>query len=185
MVFVQLSSANQLLVVRPGLGLYRLGVTRSDTSRRYGVTRAMFPVKQLRDYLGYTWRLQRRITHHQTYQVVTIEGIVTWEVVGGAAEPHTDLYHENCVMHLEQYTAKASQTYRYQFPSDSIAEVSFSDGRLFYVLDLTTSHCDIHHLCGEDTYTGVIDVMAEREYRQIWQVRGPRKDYTSHTVFSR
>lgn len=145
----------------------------------------MLPVKQLRDYLRHTWRLQRRITHHQTQQVVTIEGLVTWQSVCSAAGQYTDLYHENCVMQLEQYTAKAHQTYGYEFPSDAIAEVSFSDGRLFYTLDLTTGHCDIQHLCGEDTYEGVVDAISETEYRQTWQVSGPRKHYTSDTIFSR
>lgn len=166
---------------------YYLGVERSATWRGYGVglKRVMFTVTQLRDYLSYTWHLQRRITDHLTHQVVMIEGVVTWEEARGGAAPYTNLYHENCVMQLPQYTATASQTYGYQFPSDSIAEVSFIDGRLFYTLDLATSHCDIHHLCGEDTYIGGVDAIAEREYLQTWRVRGPRKDYTSHTIFSR
>ena len=145
----------------------------------------MLQVKQLRDYLSDTWRLQRRITHHQTNQVVIIEGIATWQMLSGVGKIYTHLYHEDCVMQLETYTAKATQTYGYHFPNDSMADVYFSDGRFFYTLDLTTSHCDIQHLCGDVTYNGVVDVISEREYRQIWQVRGPRKHYTSHTIFSR
>lgn len=145
----------------------------------------MLQVKQLRDYLCDTWRLQRRITHHQTNQVVTIEGIATWQAAPGAEEKYTYLYGEKCVMQLENYTAKATQTYGYHFPSESIAAVYFSDGRFFYTLDLATSHCDIQHLCGEDIYDGMVDAISKREYRQIWRVSGPRKHYTSHTIFSR
>ena len=145
----------------------------------------MLQIQQLRHYLSDTWHLQRRITHHWTNQVVTIEGVVTWQTAPRTEENYTDLYREHCVMRLENYTAKATQTYGYHFPSDSIAAVYFSDGRFFYTLDLTTSHCDIQHLCGDDTYDGIVDAISENQYQQIWQVRGPRKHYTSHTIFSR
>ncbi len=89
------------------------------------------------------------------------------------------------MIQLASYIGKAAQTYCYKFPRNTDAEIYFNDGRFFYTLDLTTGHCEIRHLCGEDTYDGVFDAISERTYQQIWRVSGPRKNYTSHTTFSR
>ncbi len=88
------------------------------------------------------------------------------------------LYRENGILQLANYTGKATQTYRYDFPSDMIAEVYFNDGRFFFTLDLTSSHCDIRHLCGSDTYDGKFDAISENEHHQEWRVIGPRKETT-------
>ncbi len=143
------------------------------------------PVNPLRHYLEHPWRFQRQIVHHDTGQVASINGTVSWQDV---SKPHAVpmlLYSETGVIQLASYTGNATQTYRYAFPSDAIAGVYFSDRRFFYTLDLTTSHCEIQHLCGEDTYNGVFDAISETTYQQIWHVTGPRKNYTSHTTFSR
>lgn len=145
----------------------------------------MLPVTHLRCYLNHRWHFKRRIIHHHSNQVANIEGTAAWQAMPGADAERTLLYHEAGVIQLANYTGKASQTYRFDFPCDAIAEVYFNDGRFFYTLDLTSSHCDIHHLCGADTYDGRVDAISETEHHQIWRVTGPRKDYTSHTTFSR
>jgi hypothetical protein len=129
--------------------------------------------------------LQRRIVHHQTGQVASITGTVSWQHVSEPDAVPMLLYRETGVMQLATYTGNATQTYYYEFPHDAVAEVSFSDRRFFYTLDLTTSHCDIRHVCGEDIYSGVFEAISETTYQQSWRVIGPRKDYTSETTFSR
>ncbi len=145
----------------------------------------MLSVTRLRCYLNHDWHFKRRIIHHSSNQIATIDGVVSWEKVSGVDAEQTLLYREHGVIQLASYKGKATQTYRYEFPSDAIAEVYFSDGRFFYTLNLTSTHCDIHHLCGADTYEGQFDVISKTEHHQRWRVTGPRKDYTSHTIFSR
>jgi len=142
-------------------------------------------VNQLRHYLAHPWRFQRRIVHHDTGQVASIIGTVSWQNVSEPDAVPMLLYRECGVMQLANYMGNATQTYYYKFPHDTVAEVSFSDGRFFFTLDLTTSYCDIRHVCGEDTYNGVYDAISATTYQQIWRVIGPRKDYTSHTTCSR
>lgn len=143
------------------------------------------PIHPLRHYLEHPWRFQRQIVHHHTGQVANINGTVSWQDVSKPDAVPMLLYREMGVIQLATYTGKATQTYRYTFPSQTVAEVYFRDGRFFYTLDLTTSYCDIRYLCGEDTYHGVFDAVSETIYHQIWRVIGPRKAYTSHTTFSR
>src|SRR5688572_26825156 len=143
------------------------------------------PIHPLRYYLEHPWRFQRQIVHHHTGQVANINGTVSWQNVSKPDAVPTLLYREMGVIQLATYTGKATQTYGYTFPSHTVAKVYFRDGRFFYTLDLTTSYCDIHYLCGEDTYHGVFDAVSETIYHQTWHVTGPRKDYTSHTTFFR
>lgn len=143
------------------------------------------PINQLRHYLEHPWRFQRQIVHHHTGQVANINGTVSWHDVSTSDTVPTLLYREIGIIQLATYTGKATQTYRYEFPSDRAAKICFDDGRLFYMLDLSTNHCEIRHLCGEDTYDGVFDAISETTYQQIWRVIGPYKAYTSYTTFFR
>ncbi len=144
-----------------------------------------YPVNDLRRYLVQPWCFQRQIVHRDTGQVANMHGTVSWQAPAQPDALTTLRYCEMGVIQMAHYTGKASQTYRYAFASDSISEVYFSDGRFFYTLDLTTGHCEIRHVCGEDIYDGVFEAVSETTYQQTWRVMGPRKDYTSHTVFSR
>jgi hypothetical protein len=143
------------------------------------------PVHHLRHYLAHHWRFQRQIVHHHTGQVAYIHGTASWQEISESDAVPALLYREAGVIQLANYTGNATQTYSYVFPNDAVAEVYFSDGHFFYTLDLTTSHCEIQHPCGEDMYHGVFDAISETTYRQIWRVTGPCKDYTSDTTFSR
>jgi hypothetical protein len=143
------------------------------------------PVHHLHDYLKHHWHFKRQIVHHHTGQIATIDGTASWRDVSKADAVPTILYRECGVIQLATYTGKATQTYRYTFPSDAVAEVYFRDGHFFYTLDLTTGHCEVRHLCREDIYDGVFDAIADTTYQQLWRVTGPCKHYTSHTTYSR
>jgi len=145
----------------------------------------MLPIYNLYHYLAHYWYFQRRVIHQYTSQVAYIDGTASWQNTDESDTVQSLLYHETGVIRLENYTGTATQTYRYAFPSHTVAEVYFNDGHFFYTLDLTTSHCKIQHLCREDVYHGVFDAISETTYQQIWRVTGPRKDYTSRTTFSR
>ncbi len=144
----------------------------------------MVRVTHLRHYLDHPWHFKRHIVHHHSNQVADIDGTVSWREASGRHANHTRLYCESGVIRLANYTGKATQTYRYDFLCNEVAEVYFSDGRFFYTLDLTSSCCDIQHPCGEDIYEGRFEAISETEYQQTWRVTGPHKDYTSRTIFS-
>jgi hypothetical protein len=145
----------------------------------------MLPINDLRQYLTHHWHLQRHVIHHDTHQIAYISGAASWQATDEEDAICSLLYRETGIIQLSNYTGTATQTYCYMFPSSTVAEVYFSDGRFFYTLDLTTSHCEIQHPCGEDMYHGVFDAVSDTTYQQIWRVAGPCKDYTSYTTLTR
>jgi hypothetical protein len=145
----------------------------------------MLYVNHLRHYLEHSWSFHRHIIHHHTGQVANVNGTVLWNLASNLNPVSTLQYCETGLIHIGTYTGYAKQTYYYTFISDRLAEVYFSDNRFFYTLDLTTSHCDIQHPCGQDTYNGTVEAISQSRYRQIWRVTGPYKDYTSDTIFFR
>jgi hypothetical protein len=145
----------------------------------------MLPIYHLQHYLEHRWRFHRQVVHHHDNQVAYINGTASWQDMNKSDAVPALLYREIGTIQLAAYTGTATQKYCYTFPSHKVAEVYFSDGHFFYTLDLTTSHCEIQHPCGEDMYHGVFDAISETTYQQIWRVTGPHKDYTSHTIFTR
>jgi hypothetical protein len=67
--------------------------------------------------------------------------------------------------------------------------VTFEDGRDFHPWTAGA----VEHLCGRDLYRGGVEVPHElsrspeqdRSWELTWRVRGPEKDYTMRTVYSR
>ena len=144
----------------------------------------MVPINDLSHYLEHQWYFNRRVIHHKTDQLVCIEGAAGWrELEAGVGR--SLLYEELGVVKMASYTGNATQRYSYDLRCAGVADVHFRDGRFFYRLDLTTGCCDIEHLCRDDTYRGVFDVVSETLFRQSWQVSGPRKNFSSHTDFFR
>ena len=131
------------------------------------------------------WDFHRQVYHHDTGQVADIHGHVTWQDISTPGAVPTLRYCETGVLQLDAYTCRATQTHIYTFPSQTVAEIYFRDGRFFYTLDLTTGHCTTHHPCGDDLYEGAFEAVSETLYQHIWRVTGPDKNYTSHTTFSR
>ena len=145
----------------------------------------MLPINHLQHYLDDSWKFRRQITHHQTQQLAHVEGTTSWQLLPAPPAQPRHLYLERGVLQIGDYTGAMTQTYQYVFRTLTSADIYFKDGRFFYTLDLTTGQCEFHHLCGEDTYQGQVEVMSKTEYRQTWHVSGPRKDYTSQTIFFR
>lgn len=61
-------------------------------------------------------------------------------------------------------------------------EVLFEDGRPFHVFDPGRTSSEVRHDCGADLYRGRYDFAGWPEWRLIWRVTGPRKDWISETL---
>lgn len=61
--------------------------------------------------------------------------------------------------------------------------VTFEDGHDFH----PWTGGAVEHLCGRDRYEGGVDAPSgpSRSWELTWRVRGPEKDYTMHTAYSR
>lgn len=68
--------------------------------------------------------------------------------------------------------------------SDETVSVSFEDGRPFVRIDGSPRQV-LTHLCGEDSYRGLL-LFADRErWLELWRVAGPRKRYISLGRYTR
>lgn len=142
-------------------------------------------MRNLATYLAGTWDLRRRIVHHATGQIVTVEGEVGWTPIGGSSSDDSLQYEERGVMRVGGYEGPATRRYRYDFVSPTAADVLFDDGRFFHHLDIRVIPSEVVHQCGDDAYRGTTTRCSEDVLQQRWSVSGPEKSYTSDTVFRR
>lgn len=145
----------------------------------------MLSIPQLKSYLLHPWQFKRTITHHADPQIAQIEGTLTFFLITKSDDQCRYLYCEKGVISQGAYAGPIEQTYEFLFKPDGLAQVYFKNGGFFYCLDLTLGQASITHQCGDDTYLGQVEVHSQTQHQYIWHVKGPRKNYTSHTIFSR
>lgn len=63
--------------------------------------------------------------------------------------------------------------------------VYFSDGRPFYDFDLSHKPATRTHVCGDDEYEIMMQVITSDVVEERWRVRGPAKNYDALTVMRR
>ncbi len=127
----------------------------------------------LSDFEG-SWRLHRNITP-VTGPTARFEGTAVWSVVQGGCD-----YVEKGVMTLgNQPPLHAERRY---FWSDGLS-VYFEDGRFFHQVPALGGVA--HHWCDPDTYDVTYDFKQWPQFRVLWRVKGPRKDYTATTQYVR
>ena len=80
---------------------------------------------------------------------------------------------------------KFTQNYGLVFNDKGGITVNFPDGRLFYTLKNLEENQTIDHLCGNDHYQGAYTYQTQTQFTLIWHVKGPKKDYTMTTEYSR
>ena len=64
-------------------------------------------------------------------------------------------------------------------------EVAFHDGRPFHRFAAGESGAGTDHLCGADLYRVAYDWSAWPDWRAVWEVTGPRKDYRMESRYRR
>jgi hypothetical protein len=130
-------------------------------------------VRQLADFLG-IWRLGRSITHADGTQG-QFHGQAQWILEGEAAR-----YHEAGTLQIAGQGAFQAER-RYLWDAD--LNVYFDDGRFFHQVPQTGG--EAAHWCDPDHYKVRYAFENWPEWQARWQVRGPRKDYTMTTRYSR
>lgn len=132
---------------------------------------------ELADFTG-GWRLSR--------QIVPATGAPARFIGTAEFTPRPDgrlAYRETGQLMLPDAPAmQAERGYLWAAEGGGIA-VFFADGRPFH--RFTPARPEARHWCAPDDYSVRYDFSAWPEWHSHWQVRGPRKDYTMFSQYSR
>ena len=77
----------------------------------------------------------------------------------------------------------ATRRYLWREGPDGTIGVFFDDGRPFHSFR-PDGRPEAAHWCDPDSYDARYDFTRWPDWEAVWTVRGPRKDYTSHTRYS-
>ena len=130
-----------------------------------------YPVADLRRYLTGRWMLSRTIEDRRSGVSGSFVGWASFQACDEALD-----YSEKGEMLFGDYRGMSFRSYRYSFPEAGRAEVHFTDGRPFHVLDLTAGTTRALHHCGDDLYNGCFDVRDDGTWDSEWRITGPCKD---------
>ncbi len=127
---------------------------------------------RMADFIG-CWCIDRTIDHADgTHARFSGQAILRPNGAGGLD------YDEDGALTLpDGGTMRATRAYRW----DADLSVFFDDGRPFHQIPAGGGYAV--HLCPPDTYHVTYDFQRWPEWRAIWQVAGPRKDYCITTIY--
>lgn len=94
-------------------------------------------------------------------------------------------YLETGELRFGTHSGPATRTLCYQGRPDGTVDVRFTDGHLFYRLDLRSGRCVAVHQCRADRYEITYLVLSENAMEERWQVQGPGKDYQATATLIR
>lgn len=126
------------------------------------------------------WALQRTIRDHLHGQHGTLQGQAIFTATGSM---HLS-YEEIGTLTLESGAQlEAKRRYFWAFTPD-IVIVTFEDGRPFHQFTPVGHAVGTDHPCGDDFYTVRYDFTAWPQWRAVWTVKGPRKNYVSTSLYT-
>lgn len=145
---------------------------------------APFHVEDLLGYMRGAWLFERKVFDGLRGDEATCTGrsVFTPHRHNGVEALN---YAEQGELNLGDLTITTEREYIYAFPAPSQAEVRFTDGRFFHLLDLTKGMVRVEHVCGEDTYQGLFRILSEKAWLSVWRVTGPRKSQVITTHYLR
>lgn len=126
------------------------------------------------------WSLHRRIEDRIGMDAV-FTGTADFRITGAAKLSYT----ETGELTLGSAVMTAERRYDWLFGPAGEITVNFDDGRLFHQFDPGRQQLFARHYCGDDIYDVRYEFGAKHQWRSVWRVSGPRKDYVSHTEFAR
>ena len=131
----------------------------------------------LGDFLG-RWRLTRTITG--TPGPARFAGLAEFTPDGGGAT-----CREVGTLTLAGGQGfRAERVYLWRAAPGGI-EVRFDDGRPFHGFRLGPEAAEAEHLCARDLYRVRYDFAGWPDWRAVWRVTGPAKDYRMETLWQR
>lgn len=163
----------------------------SDQQHALRPTPRTSPGASPRELVG-DWLLSRRIEDRRARETLHVtgttelsmreDGRIAWresgELIRGAADaPPIPVRRE---LLIERRARPLDE----QGGADSPDEdwmVLFADGRDFHPW---TPGRAVVHPCGEDRYDGLVEIRDEREWYVTWEVTGPAKDMSIHSVLT-
>ena len=123
------------------------------------------------------WRITREIEDRKAGAKVSFEGKVMTEMVSGQLR-----WHETGQLRMPQGAFASDRVTLWQDVEAGLA-VHFDDGRLFHRIDRAVSPIATHD-CDPDVYNLAYDFAPWPRWSVTITVSGPRKDYTSVTLYS-
>ncbi|MDH5488373.1 MAG: DUF6314 family protein [Rhodospirillaceae bacterium] len=153
-----------------------------ETGRSFAV--APFRIDTLQSYLAGYWLIKRDIHQVGEGQKVTLNGSASF-VVDEKSPADTLIYNEEGLLETPEGKFDATRSYIYKFIGSALAEVRFSDGEFFHVLDLSAGPLRVEHHCGDDFYQGLFRAVDTNTWLSVWRIEGPRKKQVISTHYMR
>lgn len=132
-------------------------------------------------FLHGSWSVHRRITDRRAGTEGEFRGEAVFEPAG---EPGVLTYAERGELTFGAHRGPAYRNLVFRENGHAL-DVSFSDGRPFYVLVLRGGDWGAEHLCGADLYTVTGRITGPDAYTEHWHAGGPSKDYDLETSYYR
>ncbi|MEM1420131.1 MAG: DUF6314 family protein [Pseudomonadota bacterium] len=133
-----------------------------------------------RPYFEGVWRLTKTIEHYNGAGTATFDGSAEFTRNETALS-----YSESGAMRVADMVLASEQKQNWRFPNFHVAEIDFADGRFLAAFDLSSDPAHATHDCPPDVYRGTLRPEGPEQWRLIWRVKGPRKDYMSVAVYRR
>lgn len=130
------------------------------------------------------WRIARRIEDHRTGTTGLFDGVARF-VPRFVPDGQGLGYHEVGELKLPRRAPMAaSRRFLWRADGDAI-EVAYEDGAPFHRIAVAGGVAEAWHTCGQDHYEVSYSFTRWPDWRVGWRVRGPRKDYTSVSDYTR
>ena len=140
----------------------------------------MAQVPALQEFEG-KWRLSRAIKDHRGNADGGLSGEAVFSPRGAGG---FDYVETGSLVYAGQAPLEASRRFIWEEAAGGIA-VRFEDGAPFHVIDQSRSMPDANHHCDPDMYHVSYDFSRWPDWRAVWRVVGPKKDYRMSSEYRR
>lgn len=132
--------------------------------------------------LAGSWRLKREISTGET-----LDGKAVFEAISNTAFL---MREEGQLVLMNKAQIPASRSWYWHLSDENTLEITYDEARLeeYHLVNLISSesgwHGEAQHLCGSDLYCGKYS-FKENGFEIIQTVKGPKKDYTVRSFYSK
>lgn len=139
-----------------------------------------------RAYFAGSWAMARRIDDRRGARIGAASGEAIFAV---GADDATMICTEALTIDYGGRRLAGQQATIWRFDDTEGPALYFRDGRFFFAMRFRQEDSRLRaafsHDCGEDRYEGAASIADENNWRLVWNVSGPRKDYSLDTFYSR